>query len=235
MKELRKMILDGSDFATIAVNYSSEGAGINGGDLGYLSKDDVVHKPWMWTGSLSTYLYGTFQINSKNNRVHRLNYHQVFGSVPPDVLIRHIGDINKSDINLFSILTGNQKDNMCDSMENGNTLTGEDNGNYKLTNSQVYNIIRILYERETDITQKELAKICKVGCSLISKIGKNELRNESMKQFAKDRNITVKEVVNTIQINVGKIWKKVKSESHAGSNHHSAQLSQAPQGRTSGA
>ncbi len=42
MKELRKMILDGSDFATIAVNYSTEGAGINGGDLGYLSRDDVV-------------------------------------------------------------------------------------------------------------------------------------------------------------------------------------------------
>ncbi len=42
MKELRQMILDGADFAVIATNYASEGAGINGGDLGYLSKNDVV-------------------------------------------------------------------------------------------------------------------------------------------------------------------------------------------------
>lgn len=42
MKELRQMVLNGSDFAVIATNYSSEGAGVNGGDLGYLTKDDVV-------------------------------------------------------------------------------------------------------------------------------------------------------------------------------------------------
>ena len=42
MKELRQMILDGADFSVIASNYSSDGAGVNGGDLGYLSSDDVV-------------------------------------------------------------------------------------------------------------------------------------------------------------------------------------------------
>ena len=42
MKELRQMVLDGADFAVIATNYSSEGAGVNGGDLGYLASDDVV-------------------------------------------------------------------------------------------------------------------------------------------------------------------------------------------------
>ena len=42
MKELRQMVLDGADFAVIATNYSSEGAGVNGGDLGYLTKNDVV-------------------------------------------------------------------------------------------------------------------------------------------------------------------------------------------------
>ena len=42
MKELRQMILDGADFATIATNNSSKGAGANGGDLGYLESSDVV-------------------------------------------------------------------------------------------------------------------------------------------------------------------------------------------------
>lgn len=40
--ELRQRILDGADFATIATNYSTGGAGANGGELGFLSRDDVV-------------------------------------------------------------------------------------------------------------------------------------------------------------------------------------------------
>ena len=40
--ELRQRILDGADFATISAQYSSLGAGANGGDLGYVSRDDVV-------------------------------------------------------------------------------------------------------------------------------------------------------------------------------------------------
>lgn len=40
--DLRQKILDGADFATISKNYSTGGAGANGGELGYLSRDDVV-------------------------------------------------------------------------------------------------------------------------------------------------------------------------------------------------
>jgi len=39
---LRQRILDGADFATISSRYSSLGAGANGGDLGYISREDVV-------------------------------------------------------------------------------------------------------------------------------------------------------------------------------------------------
>ncbi len=41
-QNLRKRIIDGADFATISSQYSSFGAGVNGGDLGYISKTDVV-------------------------------------------------------------------------------------------------------------------------------------------------------------------------------------------------
>lgn len=41
-QELRKRVIDGSDFATISSQFSSFGAGVNGGDLGFISKNDVV-------------------------------------------------------------------------------------------------------------------------------------------------------------------------------------------------
>ncbi|MEW5796130.1 MAG: peptidylprolyl isomerase [Candidatus Zixiibacteriota bacterium] len=41
-EQLRKRILDGADFATISSQYSSLGAGANGGDLGLVESDDVV-------------------------------------------------------------------------------------------------------------------------------------------------------------------------------------------------
>lgn len=40
--ELRQMVLDGADFAAISSQYSSMGAGANGGDLGYIRREDVV-------------------------------------------------------------------------------------------------------------------------------------------------------------------------------------------------
>lgn len=40
--ELRQRILDGADFATISSQYSTSGAGVNGGELGYLAREDVV-------------------------------------------------------------------------------------------------------------------------------------------------------------------------------------------------
>ena len=40
--QLRQRILDGADFATISSQYSSMGAGANGGDLGYVEATDMV-------------------------------------------------------------------------------------------------------------------------------------------------------------------------------------------------
>ncbi len=40
--ELRRQALEGDDFATLSANHSSLGAGADGGDLGYISRSDVV-------------------------------------------------------------------------------------------------------------------------------------------------------------------------------------------------
>lgn len=39
---LRQQVLDGADLATLSTRYSSFGAGENGGDLGYIARDEVV-------------------------------------------------------------------------------------------------------------------------------------------------------------------------------------------------
>ncbi|MDX9858514.1 MAG: peptidylprolyl isomerase [candidate division Zixibacteria bacterium] len=39
---LRQQVLDGADLATLSTRYSSMGAGENGGDLGYVARDEVV-------------------------------------------------------------------------------------------------------------------------------------------------------------------------------------------------
>ncbi len=41
-QDLRKKILEGADFATISSQFSDLGAGVNGGDLGFISREDVV-------------------------------------------------------------------------------------------------------------------------------------------------------------------------------------------------
>lgn len=43
-EELRQRVLDGADFSALSAQYSSFGAGANGGDLGYVSKSDVVEE-----------------------------------------------------------------------------------------------------------------------------------------------------------------------------------------------
>ena len=40
--QLRQQVLDGADFGSLSARHSSSGAGANGGDLGYVSREDMV-------------------------------------------------------------------------------------------------------------------------------------------------------------------------------------------------
>lgn len=42
--DLRQRVLDGADFASLSTQFSSSGAGANGGDLGWVARDDVVEE-----------------------------------------------------------------------------------------------------------------------------------------------------------------------------------------------
>jgi peptidyl-prolyl cis-trans isomerase SurA len=89
--ELRQRILDGADFATISTQYSSFGAGENGGDLGYIARDDVVPEfaraafqlqPGDISGVIRTQ-FGYHIIKCEAKRADRLRLRHVLLGVPP--------------------------------------------------------------------------------------------------------------------------------------------------------
>ncbi len=91
--ELRQRILDGADFATIASQYSSMGAGANGGDLGYVSREDVVEEFAraafnLTIGDISGVIrsqFGYHVIKCEGKKEDRLWLRHVLLAVPPAI------------------------------------------------------------------------------------------------------------------------------------------------------
>jgi peptidyl-prolyl cis-trans isomerase SurA len=88
---LRQQVLDGADFSAISSRYSSMGAGANGGDLGYLSKDDVVPEfaraafqlqPGEMSGVVRTE-FGYHVILCTGQRESKLKLSHILLNVPP--------------------------------------------------------------------------------------------------------------------------------------------------------
>jgi peptidyl-prolyl cis-trans isomerase SurA len=90
-KELRQKIIDGADFAEISTQYSSSGAGANGGELGYLSRDDVVPEFSraafnLQVGDISGIVetqFGIHIIKCEDKRDDRLKLRHVLLATPP--------------------------------------------------------------------------------------------------------------------------------------------------------
>ncbi|UCE24485.1 MAG: peptidylprolyl isomerase [Candidatus Zixiibacteriota bacterium] len=89
--ELRQRILDGADFAVISSQYSTGGAGANGGDLGYLSRADVVPEFAraafnLSIGDISGVIrtqFGYHVIKCEGKRGDRLHLRHLLVEVPP--------------------------------------------------------------------------------------------------------------------------------------------------------
>ena len=89
--ELRQRILDGADFAVISSQFSTGGAGANGGDLGYLSREDVVPEFAraafnLSVGDISGVIrtqFGYHVIKCEGKRGDRLHLRHVLVEIPP--------------------------------------------------------------------------------------------------------------------------------------------------------
>ncbi len=99
---------------------------------------------WLWTGDVADRSrpgsnYGSFSINYKRCRAHRVSWELYHGPIPEGMGVLHKCD-TPTCVNPRHLFLGTQKDNAADAGKKGRLAIGEDNGKTKLTDEQVRQI-----------------------------------------------------------------------------------------------
>jgi len=102
----------------------------------YVSKTDGC---WLWTAALNTYGYGCFWWNKKQHQSHRVSWYIKHG-VDSNKLLLHSCD-NPACVNPEHLREGTQADNMKDKVKRRRQALGEKNGNCRLTEKDVLDIL----------------------------------------------------------------------------------------------
>jgi hypothetical protein len=125
---------------------------------------------WEWKGGCFSDGYGSFKIDGKTIRSHRISYELSKGEIPKSLFVCHTCD-NPKCVNPNHLFLGTNKDNLQDAVKKGRIATGDRNGTHthpekvargelsgmsKLTESQVLEIRKIY--AVGNITQLELAR-----------------------------------------------------------------------------
>lgn len=133
----------------------------------FMSHVEKTDKCWLWKSS-SNGRYGTFWMNGKTHKAHRLMFEHVNGYFPPEVM--HSCD-NTLCVNPGHLVGGTHKDNMQDALQKGrlvfNAPKGEENGVSVLTEQKVLEIRQL---RKEGLTQGTIAEKMGVNQSQISRI-----------------------------------------------------------------
>lgn len=100
---------------------------------------------WIWTAFASgrgNHKYGSFAVQGKPQKAHRLSYQHFKGEIPQKMSVCHKCD-NTLCVNPAHLFVGSQRDNMVDCRDKGrlNRKFGESHGNNKLTAHQVLDIL----------------------------------------------------------------------------------------------
>lgn len=122
---------------------------------------------WLWTSSTNG-RYGTFWLNGKTPRAHRVMFFLHNGHYPPEVM--HTCD-NPLCVNPDHLIGGTHTDNMRDARDKGrlvnNAPKGEDNGVSVLTENAVREIRKL---RSEGWSQARIAEKFEVNQSQVSRI-----------------------------------------------------------------
>lgn len=111
---------------------------------------------WLWTSG-TTYGYGSFKMNGKNHRAHRVSWLVHNGPIPDGMHVLHDcpGADNKLCVNPDHLYLGTCIENGRDRRNKNQVARGERSGNAKLTNEKVKRA-RQLYRDGFDTDQLSL-------------------------------------------------------------------------------
>ena len=123
---------------------------------------------WEWQAGTNTYGYGTFNLNKKTRSAHRVSWAISRGPISEGMCILHHCD-NPACVRLDHLFIGTHSDNNNDSVAKGRwgDRGGENHGNSKLVENDVYEIRRL---RSLGVTQPLLAKMWKISRPHVSLI-----------------------------------------------------------------
>lgn len=95
---------------------------------------------WLWTAHVAPSGYGGFGVRGKHYRAHRFAYELAYGAFDQSLLVCHKCD-NRLCVRPDHLFLGTQSDNLNDASRKGRIANGERNGNSKLTEQQVQEIL----------------------------------------------------------------------------------------------
>ena len=124
---------------------------------------------WEWTAGLDKDGYGTFKLDGKKWRAHRLSWIIAKGDIPEDIVVCHTCD-NRKCCNDSHLFLGNNSMNTYDAIRKRRKAdtSGEANGRAILTENKVIEI-RYLCEQGL-LSQKEISERTGISQALISMI-----------------------------------------------------------------
>lgn len=143
----------------------------------FWAKVDKSGDCWLWIGKLTSNGYGQFSINRKMVRAHRVSWELHHDTIPSGMYVCHTCD-NKLCVRPEHLFLGTPKDNMQDMLKKGRgrfvKVFGENNGNAKLTSSDVERIKALLATGH--YLHKEIAQMVGVHRSTVSYIRARHIR-----------------------------------------------------------
>jgi ribosomal protein S25 len=166
---------------------------------------DYINDHWMWMAGKSNN-YGQFSNIYGGQISHRLIYELIFGKILNTNVVRHIGDIEKSSVNIFHLILGEVKDNNNDKVLNGNSCFGEKNPKSKLSELSVIKIEEDIFNKQFN-TIYELSQKYNISKPTIMDIIHYKTWKYVTDDFAKNKNMCTKELLEIFSINTYEKYK----------------------------